>query len=98
MTAARPLHRLRLVPLPRFAGEDMQRRRLEILPCREAAGEGDRPKDGGGGRVRTYGASRRARIHAIASSSEKTVGASGAGGRRTMTTSIPSSRAASILA
>ena len=30
------------VPLPRFAGEDMQRRRLEILPCREAAGRSDR--------------------------------------------------------
>ena len=70
---------LRMVPLPRFAGEDLQRRRLEILPCREAAGEGDRPKHGGGGRARTYGASRRARIHAIASSRSCNVSAFGRG-------------------
>jgi hypothetical protein len=48
-------------------------------------------------RITPYSA-RRPAIQAIASSSEKTVSASGAGGRRAMTTSIPSARAASILA
>jgi hypothetical protein len=51
---AAPSTMLRMVPLPRFAWEDesAQLSALSILPCREAAGEGDRPKDGGGGDAR----------------------------------------------
>ena len=48
--ASPPATVLPTVPLPRFAVEDEReprRSKFRILPCRKAAGEGDRAKRGG---------------------------------------------------
>ena len=50
--ALAPSTMLRMVPLPRFAGEEKKQRQLSSPVERSGMGEGDHPKGGGGGRPR----------------------------------------------